>query len=122
MLLFLRRQLQIAHDFAATQNAVQAIEMKSRHAIHELRANFRAYLDAELAHRFLIMLVLVYLSQERLGNFRAAQRGEALDLLGVQERQNAWDDRYFHVLLVAQIVLHVEEIAPVVEELGDEEL
>ena len=44
-----------------------------------------------------------------------------LDLLRAQERQHAGDDRHLHAVLVAQVVLELEEITGIVEELGDEE-
>jgi hypothetical protein len=97
--------------------------VKPRDAVvQEPAAKVRADLDAELAHRFVVVGEELEPSVQVGGELGPAQLREALDLLGAQEGQDARHDGDSNAAAMAQVVLKFQKVLSLIKELGEKEL
>ncbi len=87
----------------------------------KLGADFRAMFHAELADRLIVARVFLEPLPHRTRNLGSAKEREPFHLFGGEERKDARDDWDADVVFVLKIRFHVEKIAGVVKELGDQE-
>ena len=116
-------QSQVAEDFRTAGHPVQAVEVEAGHSmVQEFPANLGTNLHTQPADGFLILAIRFQAPAQVLGEFGAAQAGEAFDLFRAQKGQHARNDGHPDATFVAKVVLKIEEVAGVIEQLSDDEL
>src|SRR5271157_72663 len=101
---------------------VQRVKMQPRRAVaQQLFALLRRVFDAKFRASLIVVNKLFQPAQQRRGQRRAAQRGEALDLVGVQDGNDAGAERHRHAPL-RQVVAEAEEIGVAEEKLSQYEI